>query len=124
MLERDQRRVQESVDCQVLLAPAQPGGRVVETAQRRDSERRRVHANLQRLAVAALEDFQVHGHMTTACKSKAITAQVSLQAVQHDAVVGRQLARRKFFDVRKQRRRAARAVKDEVAAWRAAYATV
>src|SRR5205085_6632620 len=33
-------------------------------------------------------------------------------------------ARRKFFDVRKQPRRAACAVKDEVAAWRAASAAV
>jgi hypothetical protein len=46
-----QRRIQDCVDGEVLLAPVDPGSHVVEAYHDREAERGRVHARLQRLAV-------------------------------------------------------------------------
>src|SRR5262249_9802014 len=70
LFEGDQRRVEHGVHRKMLLAPAQPGGGVVDSAQRCDGERHRMDAEFQLLAVAALQDLYVQGHATSRCKAR------------------------------------------------------
>src|SRR5262252_9758981 len=64
LFEGDEGRVKRRVHSKVLFTAAQPGRRVVEPAHRGDGERGRMDAEFQLLAVAALQDLHVQGHMT------------------------------------------------------------
>src|SRR5262245_61714520 len=68
--ERNQRRVHDGIHREMPFAPAQPGGGVVDAAQRRDAQRESVNAELQLLAVSALEDFQVDRHTVEGCNRR------------------------------------------------------
>ena len=63
LFDGNQRGVHHRVQRKVLLPAAQPGRSVIQPAQRREPEGRGMDAQLQFFAVAALQDFQVHGHM-------------------------------------------------------------
>src|SRR6266550_1730009 len=62
----------------MLLPPAQPCGRMIGTAQRSKPQRQPVDAEFDPLAIPALEDFQVHGHMAGRCNPH--TAELSINA--------------------------------------------
>src|SRR5262245_58102979 len=63
LLPDDQGCVDDGVHREMDVAAGEPGGGVVDAAQRGESERAGVNTKLQRLAVSALEHREVHGHM-------------------------------------------------------------
>src|SRR5437867_12639000 len=64
LLPRRERGIEHRVDCKVRLAPAEPGGRVVEAHHDRQTQGRRVDSCLQPLGGARLQDVQLHVHTT------------------------------------------------------------